>query len=152
MKTRSIIKALFLTVIMAAFCGTAYAQKSDKQRMSREQLAEVQARHIAQQLAFDDETTAKFVDTYSRCQKEIWTHKKKKKGVRGAAKTDTETEEAIESRFERSQKLLDIRKKYYKEYSEFLTPKQIQRVYSLEKSMMGRLGKKAGRRRPAHRR
>ena len=152
MKTRSIIKALFLTVIMAAFCGTAYAQKSDKQRMSREQLAEVQARHIAQQLAFDDETTAKFVDTYSRCQKEIWTLAPRKKGVRGAAKTDTETEEAIESRFERSQKLLDIRKKYYKEYSEFLTPKQIQRVYSLEKSMMGRLGKKAGRRRPAHRR
>lgn len=152
MKTRSIIKALFLTVIMAAFCGTAYAQKSDKQRMSREQLAEVQARHIAQQLAFDDETTAKFVDTYSRCQKEIWTLVPLKKGVRGAAKTDTETEEAIESRFERSQKLLDIRKKYYKEYSEFLTPKQIQRVYSLEKSMMDRLGKKAGRRRPAHRR
>ncbi len=152
MKTRSIIKTLFLTVIMAAFCGTAYAQKSDKQRMSREQLAEVQARHIAQQLAFDDETTAKFVDTYSRCQKEIWTLAPLKKGVRGAAKTDTETEEAIESRFERSQKLLDIRKKYYKEYSEFLTPKQIQRVYSLEKSMMGRLGKKAGRRRPAHRR
>ena len=132
MKTRSIIKALFLTVIMAAFCGTAYAQKSDKQRMSREQLAEVQARHIAQQLAFDDETTAKFVDTYSRCQKEIWTLAPLKKGVRGAAKTDIETEEAIESRFERSQKLLDIRKKYYKEYSEFLTPKQIQRVYSLE--------------------
>lgn len=152
MKTRSIIKTLFLTVIMAAFCGTAYAQKSDKQRMSREQLAEVQARHIAQQLAFDDETTAKFVDTYSRCQKEIWTLAPLKKGVRGAAKTDTETEEAIESRFERSQKLLDIRKKYYKEYSKFLTPKQIQRVYSLEKSMMGRLGKKAGRRRPAHRR
>lgn len=152
MKTRSIIKALFLTVIMAAFCGIAYAQKSDKQRMSREQLAEVQARHIAQQLAFDDETTAKFVDTYSRCQKEIWTLVPLKKGVRGTAKTDTETEEAIESRFERSQKLLDIRKKYYKEYSEFLTPKQIQRVYSLEKSMMGRLGKKAGRRRPAHRR
>ena len=152
MKTRSIIKTLFLTVIMAAFCGTAYAQKSDKQRMSREQLAEVQARHIAQQLAFDDETTAKFVDTYSRCQKEIWALAPLKKGVRGAAKTDTETEAAIESRFERSQKLLDIRKKYYKEYSEFLTPKQIQRVYSLEKSMMGRLGKKAGRRRPAHRR
>ena len=152
MKTRSIIKALFLTVIMAAFCGTAYAQKSDKQRMSREQLAEVQARHIAQQLAFDDETTAKFVDTYSHCQKEIWALAPLKKGVRGAAKTDTETEAAIESRFERSQKLLDIRKKYYKEYSEFLTPKQIQRVYSLEKSMMGRLGKKAGRRRPAHRR
>ena len=147
-----IIRTLLLAVMMTACCVTTNAQDKGKQRISREQLAETQARHIAQQLAFDDETTAKFVDTYSRCQKEIWTLAPLKKGVRGAAKTDTETEEAIESRFERSQKLLDIRKKYYKEYSEFLTPKQIQRVYSLEKSMMGRLGKKAGRRRPAHRR
>lgn len=146
MKTRSIIKALFLTVIMAAFCGTAYAQKSDKQRMSREQLAEVQARHIAQQLAFDDETTAKFVDTYSRCQKEVWSLAPRKRVGKGASKNDRETEEAIEERFDRSQKLLDIRKKYYKEYSKFLTPKQIQRVYSIEKNMMKRLGKNANRR------
>lgn len=149
---KRIIRMLFLAVVMAALCGTANAQKSEKQRMSREQLAEVQARHIARQLAFDDKTTAKFVDTYTRCQKEIWTLAPRNKDRRGTAKTDAETEKAMKERFERSQKLLDIRKKYYKEYSEFLTPKQIQRVYSLEKSMMGRLGKKAGRRRPAHRR
>lgn len=149
---KRIIRMLFLAVVMAALCGTANAQKSEKQRMSREQLAEAQARHIARQLAFDDKTTAKFVDTYTRCQKEIWTLAPRNKDRRGTAKTDAETEKAMKERFERSQKLLDIRKKYYKEYSEFLTPKQIQRVYSLEKSMMGRLGKKAGRRRPAHRR
>lgn len=62
------------------------AQKSEKQRMSREQLAEVQARHIARQLAFDDKTTAKFVDTYTRCQKEIWTLAPKRKSVKGAAR------------------------------------------------------------------
>ena len=105
-----------------------------------------QARHIAQQLAFDDETTAKFVDTYSRCQKEVWSLAPRKRVGKGASKTDRETEEAIEERFDRSQKLLDIRKKYYKEYSKFLTPKQIQRVYSIEKNMMKRLGKNANRR------
>ena len=107
--------------------------------MSREQLAEVQARHIARQLAFDDKTTAKFVDTYTRCQKEIWTLAPKRKGVKGAART-------MEERFERSQKLLDIRKKYHEEYGKFLTPKQIQRVYAIEKNMMNRLSKRAGRR------
>ena len=143
---KRIIRMLFLAVVMAALCGTANAQKSEKQRMSREQLAEVQARHIARQLAFDDKTTAKFVDTYTRCQKEIWTLAPRNKDRRGTAKTDAETEKAMKERFERSQKLLDIRKKYYEEYGKFLTPKQIQRVYAIEKNMMNRLGKRAGRR------
>lgn len=141
-----IIRTLLLAVMMTACCVTTNAQDKGKQRISREQLAETQARHIAQQLAFDDETTAKFVDTYSRCQKEVWSLAPRKRVVKGASKTDRETEEAIEERFDRSQKLLDIRKKYYKEYSKFLTPKQIQRVYSIEKNMMKRLGKNANRR------
>lgn len=143
---KRIIRMLFLAVVMAALCGTANAQKSEKQRMSREQLAEAQARHIARQLAFDDKTTAKFVDTYTRCQKEIWTLAPRNKDRRGTAKTDAETEKAMKERFERSQKLLDIREKYYEEYGKFLTPKQIQRVYAIEKNMMNRLGKRAGRR------
>lgn len=141
-----IIRTLLLAVMMTACCVTTNAQDKGKQRISREQLAETQARHIAQQLAFDDETTAKFVDTYSRCQKEVWSLAPRKRVGKGASKTDRETEEAIEERFDRSQKLLDIRKKYHKEYSKFLTPKQIQRVYSIEKNMMKRLGKNANRR------
>lgn len=141
-----IIRTLLLAVMMTACCVTTNAQDKGKQRISREQLAETQARHIAQQLAFDDETTAKFVDTYSRCQKEVWSLAPRKMVGKGASKNDRETEEAIEERFDRSQKLLDIRKKYYKEYSKFLTPKQIQRVYSIEKNMMKRLGKNANRR------
>lgn len=141
-----IIRTLLLAVMMTACCVTTNAQDKGKQRISREQLAETQARHIAQQLAFDDETTAKFVDTYSRCQKEVWSLAPRKRVGKGASKNDRETEEAIEERFDRSQKLLDIRKKYYKEYSKFLTPEQIQRVYSIEKNMMKRLGKNANRR------
>ena len=141
-----IIRTLLLAVMMTACCVTTNAQDKGKQRISREQLAETQARHIAQQLAFDDETTAKFVDTYSRCQKEVWSLAPRKRVGKGASKTDRETEEAIEERFDRSQKLLDIRKKYYKEYSKFLTPKQIQRVYSIENNMMKRLGKNTNRR------
>lgn len=143
---KKIIRTLLLAVMMTACCVTTNAQDKGKQRISREQLAETQARHIAQQLAFDDETTAKFVDTYSRCQKEVWSLAPRKRVGKGASKNDRETEEAIEERFDRSQKLLDIRKKYYKEYSKFLTPKQIQRVYSIEKNMMKRLGKNANRR------
>lgn len=43
------------------------------------------------------------------------------------------------SRFDRSQKILDLRKKYYAIYSTFLTQKQISRVYEIERDMMRRL-------------
>lgn len=145
-----LLRTLMLAVMMMAFGGAAVAQKNDGQRKSREQLAEVQARHIAKELAFDDETTEKFADAYCRCQKEIWAlgprlGRKAKDGM-----TDAQTEEAIKKRFEHSQKLLDIRQKYYAEYSKFLSQKQIQRVYELERKMMKRLsgfGKKRGARR-----
>lgn len=149
---KRIISMLIMAVMMTAFSSTTYAQDTNDRQQKREKLAETQARHIARQLAFDDATTAKFIDTYCQCQKEIWALGPRAKRQRGTAKTDAETEKAIEERFERSQKLLDIREKYYKEYSKFLTSKQIQRVYAIEKRMMGRLGKNAGKRHPRPRR
>ncbi|MBR5689906.1 MAG: hypothetical protein IKX17_05620, partial [Prevotella sp.] len=46
-----------------------------------------------------------------------------------------------------SQKILSIRENYYKKYHKFLSPKQIQRVYELEKKGMDRLrqGMKRGK-------
>lgn len=55
--------------------------------------------------------------------------------------TDSETEQAIKERFERSQRILNIRQAYYAKYSEFLTQPQIRQVYELERQMMIRLAK-----------
>ena len=44
-----------------------------------------------------------------------------------------------------SEKILDIRQKYYKEYSKFMTQKQIQRVYEIEKNMMKRFAQRKGK-------
>lgn len=128
---------LFLMMLVMVAGVEAANPPESRQRMAREQLAETQAKHIAEALAFDEQTAAKFVETYCECQKEIWTLAPKKQRQRGA--TETEAEETIQNRFDRSQKLLDIRKKYYDEYSKFLTQKQIERVYELEKQMMKRL-------------
>lgn len=149
---RRTIKMLLLAVMITVGSGTIFAQKANNQRQTREQRVEKRAQRIAQQLAFDDATTKKFVDTYTSCKKEVWALAPAVKGKKAVDMTDAETEQAIEARFERSQKLLDIREKYYKEYSKFLTPKQIQRVYTIEKRMMGRLGKNAGKRHPRPRR
>lgn len=84
------IKTWMMTAIMAICCLTASAQA--KQRLSREQLAERQARHIAQKLALDDKTTKLFTDTYCQYQKEVWAlePKKEKKPETNAAESGEE--------------------------------------------------------------
>lgn len=144
----------FLTLAICAMMmavGSASAQQQGnqnnpnkqgkQQRMSREQLAEAQAKHIARDLALDDATTQKLVKTFCDYQKEMWALNQKGH-MKKADMTEAEAEQAIKSRFEHSQKLLSLREKYYKEYSKFLTQKQIQRVYELEKQTMKRLGQR----------
>ena len=117
---KNLLKINLMAVLLLVFCTMATAQ-NPQQRMSREQLAEKQAKHIAHELAFDETTTQKFVETYCAYQQEVWA--------------------LIKERFERSQQILDLREKYYEEYSKFLTQQQIQRVYELERQAMNRLEK-----------
>ena len=56
--------------------------------------------------------------------------------------TEEETGQALKDRFAHSQKILDLRQKYYALYSEFLTQKQIWRVYELENQMMKRFSQR----------
>lgn len=147
----SIIRTFVITILMIASCATVFAQQStpqtqkQKQRISREQLAEVQAKHIAGELAFSDAVTDKFVKTYCNCQKEIWAlgprQRHNKQGL-----SERENEERIKQRFAISEKILNIRQKYYKEYSKFLTQAQIEKVYEQERKMMNRLAKRGQRR------
>ena len=148
---KHIIRTFVIAIMAMASCAAAFAQPvtpqrpDSKQRMSREQLAEVQARHIAGELAFSDAVTEKFVKTYCNCQKEIWALGPRK-GRNGRQQTEAENAERIRQRFATSEKILDIRRKYYKEYSAFLTQTQIERVYEQERKMMNRLAKRAQRR------
>ena len=57
----------------------------------------------------------------------------------GKQTSDNPSEKDMEQRFERSQKILDLRKKYFGIYSTFLSQKQISRVYEIEREMMHRL-------------
>lgn len=53
---KHIIRLLLFVISLTAFSGAASAQNR-KQRLTREQLAEVQAKHIAKELAMDDKKT-----------------------------------------------------------------------------------------------
>ena len=161
-KQTTIMKKTFfitlLALMMSAGCNTAMAQQQDsekqrteraklrtdkeRQRMTREQLAERQARYIASTIALDEETTEKYVRTFCEYQKEVWALRSDRKGKRQAEMSESEIEKYINEKFDREEKLLAIRKKYYREYSKFMTQRQIQRAYELEKKATGQLVKR----------
>ena len=134
---RNLLKINLMALLVLVLCTIGTAQ-DQQQRLSREQLAEKQARHIAHELAFDDATTQQFIETYCAYQLEVWALGPR---LQNEAGNDEEAEQAIREHFERSQAILDLREKYYEEYSKFLTPRQIQRVYKLERQAMNRLAK-----------
>ena len=134
-----------LAVIVLFFSATANAQQPNRQqRMSREQLAETEAKHIAQTLAFNDDVTAKFVTTHCNFKKEVWNLGPRQRHNQ-QAQSEQMNKNRIKQRFAMSQKILDIRQKYYKEYSKFLTQTQIERVYEQERKIMNRHMKRVQR-------
>ena len=146
---KSIWNVFLLAVIIVTSCDAIHGQNNDnRQRISREQLAGIQAKEIAEEMAMDDATRQKFIDTYDRYQKEIWALSPKLGKQRGRdnfERSDAESEQLIKDRFARSQQILAIRQKYYTEYSKFLTQRQIERVYELEKQIKQRLVKRGMR-------
>lgn len=140
---KNIIRLLLLVVSLTAFSGAVSAQNR-KQHLTREQLAEVQAKHIAKEMAMDKATSQRFIKTFCQFQRDIWALGPRPKQSHSQM-TDEETGQALKARFAHSRKILDLRQKYYAIYSEFLTQKQIQRVYELERQMMERLSKRSRR-------
>lgn len=132
-------KLFLLAIVTIAFRGALSAQSTDKQHLSREELAIAQAKQIANELALSDVASKQFIETFCQYQKELW-------ALRSEKKTDTpvdmitedQAKKNIQEQFEHSQRILDLRKDYYAKYSKFLTQKQIKRVYDLEKKAMNR--------------
>lgn len=137
---------LMMVIAMMTVTTSVCAQApNQKQRLSREQLVEKQAQYISRNLGFDEKTNAKFIETYTDCQKEVWALGPHLRYKKGEMKTDAQTEQKIKQRFEMSEKILNIRQKYYKKYSQFLSQQQIQRVYELERQMMKRFAQRGSR-------
>lgn len=125
---KQLLQVVLIAIMVVASGATAMAQNSGSQRLSREELATKQAQYIAHELALDEPTTDKYVETYCQYQRDVWAL-----GSRKGLNT--------EQRFERSQKILDLRKKYYHIYSGFLSEQQIDKAYKLEKKLLDRMGK-----------
>lgn len=125
---KQLLQTIIIAIVVMASGMSAMAQANSSQRLSREELAVKQAQYIARELAFDKSNTDKYVETFCQYRNEVW--------ALGPRKNLT-----TEQRLERSQQILDLRKKYNAIYRGFLTEQQLDRAYKLEKRLLNRMGK-----------
>ena len=131
---KTVVKTI-IAMSLALFVSMTLSAQPNGKKISREELALKQAEHISTELAFDGATSKKFKEAYCSFQRELWALGPSL----GKQQSENPNEEEMKQRFERSQKILDLRKKYYAIYSTFLTQKQISRMYEIERDMMRRL-------------
>lgn len=153
---------VILSVMLMSSQALLMAQNSDgqtkRQRPSQEEVIQMQTNHMIKALMLDDATAAKFSPVYEKYLKELrecrmMNHKprvKKDAGQTRDAKesvmTDAEIEQAIKDQFTQSRKMLDIRESYYNEFRKILAPKQIWRIYQMERIYVDKFKKEFDRR------
>lgn len=138
--------ALFTATATQAQTSAPSARSAAQQHKTPEQLAVMQARHIATELAFDEETSRQFTEAYCRHQKELRELKARPLVKNDKEQTEESIRESILAQFDQSRKIIDLREKFYEEYSRFLTQRQIRRVYAIEREMGQHLRKNVSRR------
>lgn len=112
-----------------------------KQRLSAEQMVQMQSTRLANELMLDDANAAKFKDIYQSYQKDIqavrqkFHPKKQEQSERPQTKerkemTDQEVEERILNQMKEQKEMLNVKENYYAKFRKVLSPKQIQKVYA----------------------
>jgi len=162
MKTKFIY--VILAVLLMGSQMTLSAQNSDnkerKQRPTQQQMMQMQVDQMVKTLMLDDATAAKFTPVYEKYLKELrecrmMNHKprtEKAKVTDANAKkerpsmTDDEIATMLRNQFTQSRKMLDVREKYYNEFSKILSQKQILKIYQQEKMNANKFKKEFDRR------
>lgn len=136
-------------------------KKSNRKRMTIEQMVDMQANKISNELGLDDKSSAKFIDLYKKYMKEINDARKKDMPPKPDAKpdenkprpngpmpkmSDDDVDKMMKERFALSRKILDIREKYYDEFRKFLSPKQVKKIYDQGEMNRGKFQNELNRR------
>lgn len=125
-------KILILMTLLAGFILTAQAQVHT-QRMKAIHMAAVR---IADSIGVQEPERTAFVQIYQEFKKESAAIVAEKPDGTGDAEKDVEAK--IYSDFEKSEKILALRKSYYEKFRAILLPSQIQAMYELEKEFNAR--------------
>ena len=163
------MKMKFIYVLLGALLlgsqMSLSAQNNDnrekKQRPTQEQMVQMQTNQMVKTLMLDDATAAKFTPVYEKylnelreCRMMNIKPRVKKDATQAteatktprSAMTDADIAKMLKDQFAQSRKMLDIREKYYNEFSKILSQKQILKIYQQEKSNANKFKKEFDRR------
>lgn len=120
-------KIFVLIVLTLTFCLSAPAQVSQRQKMIH-----MAALRIAGQIGVADKDKETFISLYQNYKKESAEIMR----VQPSSSDDAEVaaESKILSDFDKSEKILQLRRKYYAKFRTILTPTQIQKMYDAERA------------------
>lgn len=124
-------------LIVGGTLSNVFAQ--EKKPANKQRVKEIQCSQVATLLMLDDATAARFMPVYEQYLKDLRGTKpaapvkERVKGEPAKPLTDAEVEQSIKNRFAHSRKMLDVREKYYTEFRKMLTPKQVLKIYQLER-------------------
>ena len=142
------MKARILTLLLLAMCLCASASADKNKGKQLQGLRQVSmTERLKYELNLDDPTAVRFTLIYNQYVEEMHAAYKKHPMIRpqnGAdgkkgRLSDEQIKRNIEARFNLSQSILDLRRKYYKEFLKILTPRQIEKVFKLEKKQANKV-------------
>lgn len=134
------IATIVVSFLMAGMIN-ANAQNEGHGRTDRtpEQRMEMQAQRVASTLMLSDEVSASFITMYKEYRAALKAVNDKYRPARrtedqkGTPMKDAEVDARIRNEFAKSQAILDTRIAYYEKFLTILSPKQIKKIYEIEK-------------------
>lgn len=122
---------IILAILAISVNFTSYSQPTQRQKMIH-----MTAVRIAEQIGVKESDKAAFISLYQNYKKESAAVLAIQPAT--ADSEDDAAEAKIMCDFEKSGKILEIRKIYYSKFKDILTPTQIQKMYDAERNYMGK--------------
>lgn len=122
-------------IVLCCLCGilaVSFAQVPSE-RMKAIHMAAVR---IADRIGVEEPARSEFIQLYQEFKKESAAVLTVKPAATGNTEDDIEAK--ISADFEKSEKILSLRKAYYEKFRTILTPSQIQAMYDIEKEYKAR--------------
>lgn len=125
---------LMKRIIIFFLLAFALMSNASAQQTQRQKVIQMAAVRIAGQLEIEGADKDAFISLYRNYKKESGEIMKAQPAPCNDAETAAEAR--ILGDFEKSEKILSLRKAYYYKFREFLSPSQIQKMYDLERAMI----------------
>ena len=122
-------------IVLCCLCGFLVISGAQvpSQRMKAIHMAAVR---IADRIGIQGSARTEFIQLYQAFKKESAAILSVKPEATGNTETDIEAK--IYADFEKSEKILSLRKAYYEKFRAYLSPSQIQSMYDIEKEFNAR--------------